>query len=56
MQALEQKLQENTGKTVKLTNIVDLSILGGVKLKYAGREWDGSVSGRFDALRQALLS
>ena len=53
--ALAEKLSAKTGLTVQLENLVDPSVLGGVKLRYEGRELDGTASGRLAALRRALL-
>ena len=52
--ALRQKLEAKTGKTSLLHSKLDPSVLGGVKLRYAGRELDGTAAGRLDALRHAL--
>lgn len=54
-QALTEKLHAKTGLTVQLETRIDPSVLGGVKLRYEGRELDGTTSGRMEALRRALL-
>lgn len=54
-QALIQKLSGLTGKTILLENRVDESLMGGVKVRYDGKELDGSVAGRLEALRRILL-
>ena len=54
--ALTKKLSATTGKTVILTNTVDPSILGGVKLRYSGIQLDGSVKSRLDKFESALKS
>ena len=41
-------------KTIILTNTVDPSILGGVKLRYLGVQLDGSVKTRLDKFEDAL--
>ncbi len=51
---LSDKLSEKTGKTVILKNIVDKSILGGVKLRYLGVQIDGSVKTRLDTFEKNL--
>ena len=51
---LRQKLEVKTGKTVLLQSKLDPTVLGGVKLRYGGRELDGTAAGRLDALRHAL--
>ncbi|MEG0769438.1 MAG: ATP synthase F1 subunit delta [Ruthenibacterium sp.] len=55
-QALTQKLSASTGKTVLLTNLVDASVLGGVKLSYAGKELDGTAAARLAAMRTVLTA
>ncbi len=54
--ALTRKLSAMTGKTVVLSNTVDASILGGVKLRYGGVQLDGSVKSRLDKFESALKS
>ena len=54
--ALTKKLSATTGKTVIITNTVDPSILGGVKLRYSGIQLDGSVKSRLDKFESALKS
>lgn len=54
-QALTEKLAKLTGKTILLETRVDRSLVGGVKVKYDGKELDGSVAGRLEALRRVLL-
>ena len=48
------KLTKTLSKTVVLNNIVDASILGGVKLRYGGVQLDGSVKTRLDKFEDAL--
>lgn len=52
--ALVEKLSKLTGKTILLENRVDESLMGGVKVQYDGKELDGSVAGRLEALRRVL--
>ena len=54
--ALANKLSSLTGKTVIISNTVDKSILGGVKLRYGGIQLDGSVKTRLDKFESALKS
>lgn len=42
-------------KTLKLENIVDHSVLGGIKLRIGNRIFDGSVSGKLERLERELL-
>lgn len=52
--AITDKLSVTLNKTVVLYNIVDASILGGVKLRYSGVQLDGSVKTRLDKFEEAL--
>lgn len=54
--ALQKKLEGGTGLSVLLENRVDPTLLGGVKLRYSGRELDGTAAGRLAALRRVLLN
>ena len=51
---LAKKLGEKLGKTIIVKNIVDPSILGGMKLRYSGLQLDGSVKTRLDKFEAAL--
>ena len=51
---LTEKLQAITGKTVKLQNRVDPACLGGVRLTYDGKQVDGTVQSRLDAVGNLL--
>ena len=48
------KLTGLTGKTIDLTNRVDPSCMGGVRLDYDGKRLDDTVSHRLDAIRAML--
>ena len=48
------KLSGITGKTIDLTNRVDPSCLGGVRLDYDGKRLDDTVSHRLDAIGNLL--
>ena len=50
------KLQEMTGKTVRLTAKVDPSILGGLRLDLNGTRLDGTVQRRLERLRDSIGS
>ena len=54
LDALKQKLEAITGKTVIIKNTVDGSILGGVKLRYEGKQIDASVRTRLDGFAAGL--
>lgn len=53
-QTLREKLQTMTGKTVRLRNVVDPQVLGGVTLRFGGVQLDGSIQSRLEELRQSL--
>ena len=54
LEAMKSKLEAMTKKTVVIKNTVDPSILGGVKLRYMGKQLDGSVKSRLDSFGKAL--
>lgn len=51
---LTQKLSHITGKTIRLTNKVDPSLLGGVQLDMGNRRIEDTVAGRLDAISKLL--
>lgn len=51
---LSERLGEATGKTVILKNTVDSSTLGGVKLRYAGCQLDGTVAAGLSRFERAI--
>ena len=51
---LAEKLSRATAKQIKLHNLVDPSVLGGVRLDYDGKRLDDTVSHRMDAITKAL--
>ncbi len=52
--AMQKKLETQTGKQILIENIVDPAILGGVTLRYAGIQFDGSLKTRLDTLEKSL--
>ncbi len=54
MQALCERLQQATGKTVRLKNKVDSTVLGGIRLEMEGKQLDGTVQGRLATLQSRL--
>lgn len=52
--ALKKKLEVMLTKTVIINNIVDPSVLGGVKLRYSGIQVDGTVKARIDGFAARL--
>ncbi len=51
---LTEKLSATTGKTVQLDNRIDPECLGGVKLRYDGKQVDGTVKNRLDTIAALL--
>ena len=51
---LVSKLNALTGKNVVLTNIVDPACLGGVILQFADVQYNDSVAGKLEILRNQL--
>ena len=49
-----RKLSAVTGKTISLTNQLDPSVLGGIRLDYDGHRVDDTVSHRLEAVRNLL--
>ncbi len=53
-EGLKQILQKKTGKTIYLTERIDESVLGGLKVEVDGKTLDGTVASRLAALRGQL--
>ena len=51
---LKARLDTETGKNTVIRNTVDPSILGGVKLRYEGKQLDGSLKTRLDSFAASL--
>ena len=51
---MKEKLEKQTGKTIIIKNTVSPEILGGVKLRYSGKQLDGSVRTRLDKFEESL--
>ena len=51
---LTLKLEKKTGKTIVITNTVDTSILGGIKLRYMGIQLDASLKTGLDGFEKML--
>lgn len=54
--SLTEKLIASLGRPVSLREHVDVSILGGVVIKVAGRVLDGSVASQLDSVRRMLAT
>ena len=53
---LAKNLSAKCGKRVTITNVIDPSILGGVKLRYGGTQLDDSVKTRLEAFEKSLAN
>ena len=51
---LKLKLEKVTGKQIIVTNTIDSSILGGMKLRYLGIQLDGSIKTKLDNFEKSL--
>lgn len=51
---LKEKLQQITGKTIRLQNVVDPAVLGGVRLELRGKQLEGTVQHQLESLRRSL--
>jgi F-type H+-transporting ATPase subunit delta len=51
---LAEKLTAITGKQIDLICKVDPAVLGGIRLNFDGKQVDGTVKGRLDAMAKAL--
>jgi len=52
--ALREKLSSATGKNIIIINVVDTSILGGVKLRYQGIQLDGTLRANLNRLEEKI--
>ncbi len=53
---IEQALGERLAKTIRAEYSVDPQLLGGVRARVASREYDATLRGKLEALRQHLVS
>ena len=51
---LKLKLEKVTGKQIVVTNTIDSTILGGMKLRYLGIQIDGSIKTKLDKFEKSL--
>lgn len=54
IERMAKKLSDMTGKKIMIKNKIDPTILGGVKLRYSGKQLDGSVRTRLDRFEESL--
>jgi F-type H+-transporting ATPase subunit delta len=51
---ITKRLSDITGMTVIPECIIDKSLIGGIKLRYLGKELDGSIKARLEAMEKSL--
>ena len=54
LRRLTEKLQNTTGATIALKNLVDPECLGGIRLDLAGKQLDDTVAHRLQEIRELL--
>ena len=54
IKALSDKLTAKTGKTVIVNNEINPDVLGGVKLRYMGKQIDGTLKTRLDTIAESI--
>ncbi len=52
--AISATFGKRSGKTLEVSNVVDSSLLGGIKVKVGDRMYDGTVSGKLEQLSKQL--
>jgi F-type H+-transporting ATPase subunit delta len=55
LRAISKAMQEKTTKTLTLTNTIDPSLIGGIKVEIGGKVYDSSLLAQVDAMKQRLL-
>jgi F-type H+-transporting ATPase subunit delta len=53
-QQISDRFGQLTGKRIRIANVVDSSLLGGIQVRIGDRLYDGSLSGKLKRLEQAL--
>ena len=53
-QAIERALGAKLGKSIRAAYEVDPALLGGVRARVASREYDATVKGKLESMRQRL--
>lgn len=54
--AVAAKLAHKTGKKIRLSSIVDPTVLGGLRIRYSGMQIDGTLSVRLEHLGDTLAN
>jgi F-type H+-transporting ATPase subunit delta len=53
---IERALGSQLGKFIRATYVVDASLIGGVRARVASKEYDATVRGKLDSMRQRLAA
>ena len=53
-QALKERLEKISGKTVLLTQKTDSTVLGGIRVELEGKQLDGTVQERLSSLKKKV--
>jgi len=53
-QAIAAQFGKLTGKTITVENVVDKSLIGGIRVRIGDRLYEGSVAGKLEQLRKQL--
>jgi F-type H+-transporting ATPase subunit delta len=53
-QAIAAQFGKLTGKTIAVENIIDKSLIGGIRVRIGDRLYEGSVAGKLEQLRKQL--
>ncbi len=49
-----EKFSKLTGKTIRVNNVIDQSLIGGMQVRIGDRIYDGSLSGKLQRLSKSL--
>jgi F-type H+-transporting ATPase subunit delta len=52
--AIAAKFTNLTGRNIQVTNIVDPSLIGGIKVRIGDKLYDGSLSGKLERMEKVL--
>lgn len=55
LKRLTEVIEKNTGKKIELRNVIDLSLIGGIKVVLKNDIYDASIKSKIVGLRQSLL-
>jgi F-type H+-transporting ATPase subunit delta len=52
--AVAAKFSSLTGRNIQVTNVIDPSLIGGIKVRIGDKLYDGSLSGKLERMEKAL--